>query len=363
MNTFSGYSLSNDAETAVNEATKNLCNPKLIIYFSKIEYFKEVTALLKEKFKDAETIGCTSLGEISKAGINDGLSLIAFEDNVEFKTMVMKNIHKAPITYIEKLRNFKRGFNKQNTILFELADGLSNSEEKSLSVLSSVFEEDNIPIVGASSAGDLKLNKTFLAYNGEIYTNATVLTLLHNKNGKINIYKENIYESTEHQFVVTKASPKDRKIYEFNNKPIIKTYAEALNVPEKDVSKYFINNPIGRIIGNEVYISSIKKIEDDNSMNFYGRVYKNSYVNILKSRNPMEVLDKTIYKIKNEMPNISGTIVINCILRTVLFKEKNITSEFTSKLQQIGSFSGITCFGEHLNNKLLNQTMLVVCFE
>ncbi|MDD3223555.1 MAG: FIST N-terminal domain-containing protein [Clostridium sp.] len=355
--------MADDAQTAVIESTTNLHNPKLIIYFSKISYFKEVTSLLKEKFMDAEIIGCTSCGEISKKGINDGVSLIAFENNIEFKTMVMKNIDKAPITYIEKLKDFKKGFNTQNTILFELTDGMSNAEEKSLSVLSSVFEEDNIPIVGASSADDLKFEKTFLAYNGEIYSNVTILTLLHNNDGKINIYKENIYEPTEHQFVVTKASPKDKKIYELDNKPIIKTYAEALNISPKDVSKYFINNPIGRIIGDEVYISSIKKVENDNSLSFYGRVYKNSYVNILKSREPMEVLDKTIRKIKTEMPSISGSIVINCILRTVLFKEKNISSTFTSELQKLGSFAGITCYGEHLNNKLLNQTMIVICFE
>lgn len=224
-----------------------------------------------------------------------------------------------------------------------MTDGLSNAEEKSLSVLNGVFEDDNIPIVGASSADDLSFKETFASYNGKIYSNATIVTLIHNNNGKINIYKENIYE--------------------LDGKPIIQTYANILNVPESNISKCFMSNPIARIIGDESFISSFKKVENDNSISLYARIYKNSYVTILKPKDPIKVLDETINKVKNEMPNISGSIVINCIFRTLLFKEKNITSEFTSRLQKLGPFAGITSYGEQLNNKHLNQTMLLICFE
>lgn len=244
-----------------------------------------------------------------------------------------------------------------------MTDGLSNAEEKSLSVLNGVFEDDNIPIVGASSADDLSFKETFASYNGKIYSNATIVTLIHNNNGKINIYKENIYEPTKYNFVVTKANPQERKIYELDGKPIIQTYANILNVPESNISKCFMSNPIARIIGDESFISSFKKVENDNSISLYARIYKNSYVTILKPKDPIKVLDETINKVKNEMPNISGSIVINCIFRTLLFKEKNITSEFTSRLQKLGPFAGITSYGEQLNNKHLNQTMLLICFE
>lgn len=240
---------------------------------------------------------------------------------------------------------------------------MSNSEEKSLPVLSSIFGEDNIPVVGASAADDLSFTQTYTSYNGEIYSNSIIVTLIHNNTGKINVYKENIYEPTEHEFVVTKANPKERKIYELDGKPIIKTYADTLNIPETEVSKYFMSNPIGRIIGNESFISSFKKVEPDNSFSFYARIYQNSYISILRLKDPMKVLDKTIHTIKSEMPSISGSIVINCIFRTLLFKEKNLTNAFTSKLQNLSSFAGITSYGEQLNNKHLNQTMILICFE
>lgn len=363
MTTICGYSYSNSAKEAVEEASKELHTPKLIIYFSRINYFKDVTSLLKEKFPNSTTIGCTSCGEISKDGIKEGLSLIAFDENITLKTMIMENINEAPIIYIEKLKKFKEGFDKKNTIAFEITDGVSNSEEKSLPVLSSIFGEDNIPVVGASAADDLSFTQTYTSYNGEIYSNATIVTLIHNNTGKINVYKENIYEPTEHEFVVTKANPKERKIYELDGKPIIKTYADTLNIPETEVSKYFMSNPIGRIIGNESFISSFKKVEPDNSFSFYARIYQNSYVSILRLKDPMKVLDKTIHTIKSEMPSISGSIVINCIFRTLLFKEKNLTNAFTSKLQNLSSFAGITSYGEQLNNKHLNQTMILICFE
>lgn len=64
MNTICGYSKSNSAKEAVYEASKEIHNPKLIIYFSKIGYFKEVTELLRRNFGDSDIIGCTSCGEI-----------------------------------------------------------------------------------------------------------------------------------------------------------------------------------------------------------------------------------------------------------------------------------------------------------
>ncbi|MCR3760907.1 FIST C-terminal domain-containing protein [Clostridium felsineum] len=363
MNTCCGYSFSSSAETAVNEASKDIKAPKLIIYFSKVSFFKDVTALLKQKFPNSTIIGGTSCGEISKDGINDGLSLIAFGENIECKTMIMENISGAPITYIEKLKEFKKGFNTQNTIVFEMTDGLSNSEEKSIAVLNSVFEDDNIPIVGGSTADDLSFTRTFISYNGEIYSNVTIVTMLHNNNGKIRVYKENIYEPTEREFVVTKANPHERKIYELDGKPVIDVYANSLKISRNDIAKYFMSNPIGKIIGDETFISSFKKIEDDGSLSLYARIYQNSYVNILKPKDPMKVLTNTINKAKKEIPKISGSIVVNCIFRTLLFKNTNFTNKFTNKLQDLGEFAGITTYGEQLNNKHLNQTMVLICFE
>lgn len=363
MRVVCGYSFSNNAEAAVSEATREFADPKFIIYFSRVSYFKEITLLLKEKFPNATSIGCTSCGEISKEGIKDGLSIISFDNSIDFRVMVMENIDGAPITYIEKLKKLKEGFKKENSIVFEMTDGLSNSEEKSIAVINSVFEEDKIPVVGGSAADDLSFTQTLLSYNGEIYSDATVLALIHNKNGKIFVYKENIYEPTEHEFVVTKANPEERKIYELDGKPIIKAYAEALNISEKDITNYFMSNPLAKMIGDEAFIFSFKKVEEDNSLSLYARIYRNSYVTLLKPKDPLRVLEDTMALIHKEIPKVAGSIVVNCIFRTLLFNDKKVTDGFINKLSKLSPFAGITSYGEQLNNKHLNQTMVIICFE
>lgn len=363
MSVFCGFSRSDIPETAIHETTKNIREAELIIYFSKVGYFKEITKLLSSKFKNSVVIGCSSSGEISKGGIDYGLSIIAFSNHVEVKTLVIENVKEAPIIYLKELREMSKNFNKTNTVALEMTDGLSNAEEKVLSVLSAVFEKQNIPVVGASAADDLTFTKTYVACNGKVYTNASLVALIHNKNGKINIYKENIYKPTKSGFVVTKSDFKERKIFELDNKPIAKVYAQALNVPESDISDYFMSNPIGRVIGDDISISSFRRVEKDNSISFYCRVYINSYVNILEPEDPMVVLSNTISKVKNEMPSISGTIVINCIFRTLLFKNKKLNSSFVSKLSNLGQFVGLTSYGEQFNNRHFNQTMLLICFE
>lgn len=363
MSIFCGFSTSDSAKTAVYEATKDIKQGELIIYFSKVSYFEEVTEILNSQFKNSTIIGCTSSGEISKSGIDYGLTVIGFSNHVEAKTLVIENVKEAPIVYLKEIKEMSENFNKNNTIAFEMTDGLSNAEEKVLSVLNAVFEEQNIPVVGASAADDLTFTETYVACNGKIYTNASLVALIHNKKGKINIYKENIYKPTKYGFVVTKSDFKERKVFELDGKPITKAYAQALNVPESDISNYFMSNPIGRVIGDDISISSFKKVENDSSISFYCRVYMNSYVNILQPEDPMVILNKTISKIKNEMSGISGTIVINCIFRTLLFKKKNLCLNFVSKLSSLGQFAGLTSYGEQLNNRHFNQTMILICFE
>lgn len=363
MGIICGFSMSNDAKISVKEATSGILSPRLLIYFSKVKYFKEVTEILNDQYKDAVIIGCSSCGEISEKGVNDGLSVIAFSDNIEVKTLVMEGISQAPVVYLDKLKEMLNGCTEENTIAFEMTDGLSSSEEKVLSVLNAVFEEHNIQVVGGSAADDLSFTGTYVACNGNVYSNSSVIALIHNKNGRINIYKENIYKPTAHGFVVTKSKAKERKVFELDGKPIKKVYAEALKVPEEKISDYFMSNPLGRVIGDEISISSFKKPESDNSISFYCRVYKNSYVNILEPDDPAAVLDSTISRIKSEMPAISGTIVINCIFRTLLFKSQKFFPQFVSKLSRLGEFGGFTSYGEQINNRHVNQTMILICFE
>jgi hypothetical protein len=52
--------------------------------------------------------------------------------------------------------------------------------------------------------------------------------------------------------VATKVNEAERQVIEFNNKPAITAYAEALGIKEEDVSDYFMSNPLGLIADGEI---------------------------------------------------------------------------------------------------------------
>ena len=342
---------------------------KIFMYFASTLYDFSILSEELAKLIDNKCllVGCTSSGEISSnEGLTKGgLSALAFGDaSMKFETVVFEEVSRVPLMHrrdiIEKLA--KLGYVEsqdkyENLTGLLLVDGLKGAEEKLLSVLNSVFE-GKLNLIGGSAGDDLKFEKTLLALNGKVVEDSAIFTMI-KSNVKMTIYRENIFDSQGIEIDITKADEKNRKILEIDNKPAKSRYAELLGVNKNNLGNYILKNPIGRKIGEAIYISSIASI-DGESLNMYAQVFENSRAEILKAKNPIVTQKETLEKIRSEFREIYGVFCVNCILRFLQFEKEGVLQEISRGIGSLGKYGGFVSYGEQYNKQHLNQTLTLL---
>ncbi len=355
-----------NASLAIQEATAELRNPKLIVFFSGVDQFEEIAKKMKDAFPEAITMGATTFAGFCKEGaFKDTLMVLGIEDGIKCEADVLLDADKYPLAYIDRVEKCAKQFTKpENTICFEFSSALIQCEELVLSALNSVLEKKNIPIFGGSAGDKGKAEKSIISLNGEVYTNGCVFVLLENLNGKIKLYRENIYKPTEHYFKTTKVDVRKRLVYEYDGKPAAKVIAEAMGVTVQELPKYLDSYPMGRIIGNEMYIVANNAIREKNAIEYHARIYNNSQVALLEPDDYKSVIQSTLEQVVKDCKTPSLTLMVNCLARSILFEGDGYLNKFATNVgAALGNYIGFAGYGEQLNEQHFNQTMILAVFE
>lgn len=340
-------------------------DPNFILFFSSSQYDNEnVGKSFKDTFKNSEIMGCTTAGEIvSGKMLKNSMVAMFFDENTidDFKIEVVENVNTNDLS--ETSKSFSNYFNKDFSELeFDkyigmiLIDGLSLSEEK---IMDKLGDLTNVLFVGGSAGDDLKFDKTFVYHNEKAYLNAAILTLIKPKNG-FDVIKTQSFVPTDKKLVATKVNEEKRQVIEFNNKPAPEAYAEALGVSIDELPKHFIMNPIGLVIGNDVYIRSPQQIKDD-SILFYCNIKEGMETYILESTNILEETESVIKNKMEELGHIEGLVNFNCLFRTLELEAKNITKEYGHIFNLVPTIGFSTYGEEYLGH--INQTATMILFK
>ena len=361
-----GKSTQKDAKQAIEEAAGGLKEPKLILFYSGVEQFEAYTIEMKKMFPDSIIMGSTTYVSLCKEGAyKDTLMVLGIEEGIECFGDVLEEVDKYPLKYVRRVENcVKQLANPRNTICLEFSTALISSEELILSTLNSVLGEKKIPLIGGSAGDHGVAEKTMVSLNGIVYDKACVFVLIRNLKGAIKLYKENIYEPTEHHFIATKVDVRKRIVHELNHEPAAKAMAKALNTRVDQLGPYLDNRPLGRIIGNDMYITANQMVLPDNSIAYHARVYSNSQVVLLQPASYKEVIEKTIEKIRRDIPHPSIAIMIHCLARSILFEQDGYINAYARKMgEAVGDYVAFSGYGEQLNEQHFNQTMAIAVFE
>lgn len=290
-------------ETTVEKAIKEIkdkyenisINPSFILYFASSNYDpKELTKGVSNLFDGIKTAGCTTAGEIiSGKLLKKSIVLMLFDENsidsIEYE--VVENVGET-----ENIDNAFRAIGKKmnkpvgelefsDYIGLILIDGLSGSEER---VMERIGQLTDIIFIGGSAGDDLKFKETNVFADGKCYTNAALLAVLKPKNG-YEIVKTQSFELLDAELTATKVNEEAREVIEFDNKPAVTAYAEALKVSEEKLADYFMLNPLGLMLGGEPYVRSPQQITGS-SVKFYCQIKEGMRLSLLRS---LDIVDDT----------------------------------------------------------------------
>lgn len=369
------FSRQADTQSAVQDLLSKLKNPpekyNAVLFFASSDYdFLLLSNLLHKKFSGAQVIGTTTSGEISKEGFTSRTILLSALscDKTKFSGVIFDGVDKFPIIHKKELEDAAGRIgircadpmSHKNAFAITFVNGLCNAEEALLSFFYAVIKNDDFIIAGGSAGDDLKFKKTFVSCNGKIVSDGAAILFVKTPLPFF-IQKENIFKPTGKRTKITQADTYIRKIISLDGMNPRKRYAELLGIPEAKAESAALTNPFGRVFGGHTFISSIAGFNKDGTINMYSRVLPNSKVELMELVPIKEKIEESLDSALKEIPHPGCVLLINCILRTIIFQQQEICDQICRLYGLHGlDFAGFSSYGEQIGRINSNQTLVSI---
>ena len=213
--------------------------------------------------------------------------------------------------------------------------------------------------VGGSAGDDLKFQSTHVSENGRSHSDAAVLVLLRLKRG-FEIVKTQSFRSTGKVLLATKVDESRRQVIEFDHKPALDAYAEALGLTAAEAPKRFFHNPLGLMIAGEPFVRSPQHVEGG-SIVFYCQIKEQMELELLEATDIVADTTQAIAAKKAAGNGIQGIIDFQCILRTLQLRDEHRCEQYGQIYRDIPMI-GFSTYGEaYLGH--VNQTSTILIFR
>lgn len=337
------------------EAARALIKPQFIMLMSNQKQFEQHVQELEKLFPGVPSIGCIGMSYDTRV-VEDGVGLIAFSEGVNATANVLEQVSVMPIKYISRLEEDIRkvSASRENTVCIDFCSG---NDACVLTTINMALNHRGISLVGGTGdAGKVSAN-------GQIYEDAVAYALISNLNGRVKTYKENIYHQMgNYRFIASQTDRARYVIGALNGKPAKTVYQSILHVTDEQILTQTFKNPFGKLNGDDVCIISIKEV-DGNSLACFRQVNDSDVLILLELGDYKEITRQTIQQICQDFPKRSAVFSVNCLFRYKLFSEHGYMQDYLHNMSALGSHAGFVGYGEHYNNRFVNQSMTCVVFE
>ena len=351
MRQFFGMSQTGDLAAAV----RGLNSPQFIMLLSNNAQFEAHVKALEAMYPGVPSIGCIGMSYDTRV-VENGVGVIAFLDGIGATANVLEQVSAMPVKYIDRLEKdlLKVNASRQDTVCIDFCSG---NDACVLTTIYSSLKERGIQLVGGTGDGGK------VSANGRIYEDSVAYGLVKNQRGRVKTYKENIYRQMgNYRFI---ASNTDRAKYilgSLNGQPAKQVYKDILHVTDQEILTQTFKNPFGKVNGDDVCIISIKEVTG-NSLACFRQVNDSDVLIMLELADYRSVVRSTIEEICRDFPKRSAVFSVNCLFRYKLFCEHNYMQQYLQEMAALGSHAGLVGYGEHYNNRFVNQSMTCVVFE
>jgi len=362
--TIRGEVSSLNEEEAVSELAEKIKQEHMggVIFFCSADYDLDKLALAMNKTFSCPVVGCTTAGEICSAYTNDGIVGVSFSSKMfRFHTSLIEPLQDLDFEHVnaigemfESELEFSSKLDPAKMFGFLLIDGLSKMEETLTASLYIAFK--GISVIGGSSGDSLKFAETRVYANGRFVTDAAAFTLIETRL-PFKTFKLQHFVPSEKEMVITDADSANRVVYEINGGPAATEYADIIGLETGELDAHvFAMYPVMLQIGDEWYVRSIEKMNDDGSLTFFCAIDNGLPLTVAKGVGLVETLRERVKELVSEFPSIELTLGCDCILRRLEIVGTNSNEEVETELKKI-NFIGFSTFGEQFNSIHVNQTL------
>ena len=339
----------------LDEALQGLYQPQFIMLFSNNDQFERHVAELEKRFPGVPSIGC--IGMSYRTGVVErGVGVVAFSDGVTAAANVLEGASTMPVKYIHRLEQDMQtvGGSQRDTVCIDFCAG---NDACVLTTINTVLRKRGISLMGGT--GD----QGKVSANGRIYQDAVAYGLVRNQNGRVKTYKENIYHQYgDYRFVASNTDRANYILGSLNGKPAKQVYQDILHVSDREILTRTFQNPFGKLNGDDTCIISIKDIHGS-ALACFRQVNDSDVLILLELGDYRATVQDTIRQICHDFPRRSAIFSVNCLFRYKLFSERGYMQDYLRDMAALGNHAGFVGYGEHYNNRFVNQSMTCVVFE
>ena len=351
MKQFIGMSPSGNLE----EAVSGLRAPQFIMLLSNNSQFEAHVKALEQRFPGVPSIGCIGMCYQTSV-VENGVGVIAFFDGVTAAANVLEEVSTMPVKYIQRMERDIRtvGGSGRDTVCIDFCTG---NDACVLTTIFTSLRKRGISLVGGTG-GEGRVSA-----NGRVYQDAVAYALVRNRGGRVKTYKENIYHQFgNYRFIASNTDRANYILGSLNGKPAKQVYQSILHVTDEEILTRTFQNPFGKVNGDDTCIISIKEV-NGNALACFRQVNDSDVLILLELGDYQAITRNTIQQICQDFPRRSAVFSVNCLFRYKLFSERGYMQNYLREMAALGCHAGFVGYGEHYNNRFVNQSMTCVVFE
>lgn len=335
----------------------------VLLFVSPDADLPRLAAAATRAFAPARVIGCTTAGELTRSGYDEG-QIVAIglpADLFQARLLRVDDLSgynsEALVASMIQNRNhlrqdapaFRHEFN------FLMVDGLSQREDALAADLS--LGLGPVPLFGGSSGDGERFETSFVLFDGALRQNAAVVAQIRSR-CPIRVFKTDHLEPTERKMVVTEAIPQDRRVREINAEPAAREYARLLGLDPEQLDTFtFAAHPVVVRIGDQHHVRSIQRVAENGDLMFFSAIDEGLVLTLAEPRDMVDHLAEEL----SALGQPEAILACDCLLRKLEAEKRQLTGQL-SRLMADHGLVGFSTYGEQLNSLHVNQTMTGVAF-
>ncbi len=334
----------------------------VLIFFSPDTACDYLASSLKALMPETAIYGCSTAGELTPDGFADGSVVALGFSSRDFSASSILlpdlsdfSIREGQSKVRQAVKNFQmnRSAPFQHCFALMLVDGLCYREEQIVSTIT--YGLKDIPLIGGSAGDGLNFQETHLIHDDEVITDAVILLLIESR-FPFHIFSCDSFSTTNQKFVVTKADPENRIVYELNAQPAATAYADLLGLRCEDIDQVsFASHPLSVCFGGKCYARSIQDVLPDGAFRFYCAIDEGVVFTLSEIGDMVDGVINTLDDINKEIGPPQIILGFDCVLRRMM-AEINQSKGEINRLFSEHKIIGFNTYGEQVHGMHLNLT-------
>ncbi|AOF93907.1 FIST N-terminal domain-containing protein [Sinorhizobium sp. RAC02] len=317
-------------------------------------------------WQGARIVGCTTAGEISGAGYDEG-SIVAIGFHARHfaaETLLVPDLSQLVATDLsEALLHIRHSLARDHGHLPEefallLVDGLSAREDELASALAA--GTGMMPLIGGSAGDGANFRETLVFDGEQLLANAAVISIMRGA-CPLRAFKMDHIRPTERRMVVTQADSAARIVRQINAEPAVHEYARLIGMqPESVDILTFAIHPLTVRMGERHHVRAIQRVLPSGELLFFSAIDEGMVLTIAEPNNLVDHLASELQALTRP-GNPVAVLGFDCILRRVEAQEKQMTGRVSELLRKHGVI-GFSTYGEQIGPMHINHTMTGFAF-